>query len=170
MQHTASTLVQLHMLTLLCLSSTDVTSPILRALVCILWGRVGNSYTIRKQTGSVSAELAWRGVLFGQHTCSNFLFNWNAFRQIVHYSINLVPTISTLLHFWSLAWWACLRVCDLQTGSLLGPLLPPNALIRGHPSFLHLKLTCFLLSPRICFQFFLDFSALFNVFVQNPVL
>lgn len=25
-------------------------------------------------------------------------------------------------------------------------------MVRGHPSFLHLKLTCFLLSPRICFS------------------
>lgn len=77
---------------------------------------------------------------------------------MVHSSINLVPTISTLLHFWSLAWWACIGVCDPQTGRPLWSLLLHNAVIRGYSSFLHLKLTCFLLSPRICFQFFLDFS------------
>lgn len=38
----------------------------------------------------------------------------------MHSSIDLVPTVCTLLHVWSLAWWACIWVCDPQTGSSLG--------------------------------------------------
>lgn len=119
MQHTPNTLVQPRILILLCLSSTDVTSPVLSVLVCILWGRVGNSYMIREQTGSAEAELAWRGVLFGQQACFNFLSNLNAFRQIVHSSINLVPSISTLLlsDLWSLA----LEFVTLRPAALSGP-------------------------------------------------
>lgn len=81
------------------------------------------------QTGSSWAELAGRGLLFGQHTYFSFVFKLNAFRQIVCSSINLAPIISTLLHFWSLAWRACVGVCDAHVGGcflskmLWGPFL-----------------------------------------------
>lgn len=55
----------------------------------------------------------------------------------MHSSINLVSAISTSLCFWSLARWACIWVCDPQTGSSLSHLPLQNAVIWGQPLFLY---------------------------------
>lgn len=147
---------------------------------CLLWSSVSSCVycwvelrTVRlpeRETGSPQAELAWRGVLFGQHTYFSFLFNLNVFRLVMHFSINLVPPMFTSPHFWSLTWWACILISNPQSGSFPWR-LPSKTLWFGDNLYFSIIVSSLLLlSPRVHFHFFLAFCALLNVFIWDSIL
>lgn len=72
-------------------------------------------------------------------------------------------------HFWSLTWWACILICNPQSGSSLWH-LPSKTLWFGDNFYFSIIVSSLLLlSPRLHFHFFLDFCVLLNVFIWDSI-